>query len=104
MCGLNDPSSPGDPEPPSLSGPALSRGGLRMGGLSWVEVHGGEGPGRDGRQGLWFWRAVSCWLRGLTAKEGGFRAAPHVCQEARPSFGDLLPGPLGPPWGGSGPE
>ena len=48
LCSLSSSSSdsvwpaghqpPGDPEPPSLSSPALSRGVWGWGGLSWVEV------------------------------------------------------------------
>ena len=50
-------------------------------------------------------RAVSYWLRVLTgAKEGGFPVAPKAVRKQGPSSGDLLPGPLGPPWGGSEPE
>ena len=50
-------------------------------------------------------RAVSCWLRGWRGvKEGGFPEAPKAVRKQGPSSGDLLPGPLGPIWGGSGPE
>ena len=97
---------PGDPEPLSLSGPALSRGAW-----GWVgRSRGGGAPAGGTRKR---WGAGNLVLRALCAagSETGGEQRKEVClqppkpvRKQRPSSRDLLPGPLGPIQGGSTPE
>ena len=95
---------PGDPEPPSLSRPALSRSAWGWVGLSWGGGAQLGGPrtdvGRDPSP-----ESCVCFseARGAQRKEVCLQP-PRAVRKQGPSSWDLIPGPLGPPQGGSGPE
>ena len=84
--------------------PCLEQRCLGMVGLSWGGGAQLGGPGRDGGRDLGPEICVCCSEDGVARRKEDCPQTTKAVRKQGPSSGDLLPGPLGPLRGGSGPE
>ena len=102
-CGLHVTSLLGT-QSPITEQPCLEQRCLGMVGLSWGGGAQLGGPGRDGGRDLGPESCVCCSEDGAARRKEVCPQTTKAVRKQGPSSGDLLPGPLGPTRGGSGPE